>query len=221
MATITSCDHPPLHDNIIFKCRNREAFQKEVVYNKNILFVLIEQTLLIVDSTDYIAQCRHCEEQREIYIYGEWPNVRASFDGATDLPICAMVNDIAEFPYIKICNEPRFGNNFIYGCNLQYQVAAYFVMYGIEVTVKGCSTSVHKRIFIYNEPAICCYTVNGKFMLIKFDGSIINAKVAYSETCKLFKIGDGYLTSEFDDNRRMVWTYTSLQALNTKPAARE
>jgi hypothetical protein len=213
MATQASCDHPPLHDNIIFKqCINEDS--RKGVYNRNILFVVIENTLLIVDCANFIEYCPHCKKYREIYIHGTWPNVRASFDGVTDLPICVTVNDIEEFPYIKIGNAPRFGNNFIYGANLHYHIPMYVIMYDIEVPVKGNALILHRQIFVHGKPAICCITTCGKFILIDCCGNIINAEVSYSETCRQFKIGNGYLT-----NDKMVWTYTSGPALNTKPAA--
>jgi hypothetical protein len=213
MATRVNCEHPPRHGSIIIKDCNR-GFQKEVVHNRNILFVVIEKTLLIVDCANYIKECTRCNLQYKLYIYGIWPDVRASFDGATDLPILAIVNDIEEFPYIKIGNAPRFGNNFIYGANLHYHIPMYVIMYGIEVPVKGHTLILHRYIFVHGKPAICCITTCGKFILIDCCGNTIKADVAYSETCRRFKVGNGYLT-----NDKMVWTYTSLQSLNTKPAA--
>jgi hypothetical protein len=218
MATHASCEHPPLHDNIIFKYHNRDVIQKEVFHSRNTLFVLIEKTLLIVDCANYIKDCTHCEKHFEMYIYGTWPDVRASFDGVTDLPIRSTVNGIEALPYITICNAPRFGNNFIYGNIAKYRTTMYFVMYGIEVNVEAPKYLVHKRIYIGGRPAICCITTCSKFIIIKSDGSILKAEVAYSETCNLFKIGNGYLSGEYIDNYKMVWTYTSAPALNTKPA---
>lgn len=158
--------------------------------------------------------------QYKIYIYGTWPDVRASFDGVTDLPIRAIVNDIEEFPYIKIGNAPRFGNNFIYGANLHYHIPMYVIMYGIEVPVKGLTLILHRHIFVHGKPAICCITTCGKFILLDCHGNTIKAEVAYSKTGQLFKIGNGYLSGKFNNNTYEIdWTYTSLPALNTKPAA--
>lgn len=42
MATQASCDHPPLHDNIIFKqCINEDS--RKGVHNRNSIFLLVKK----------------------------------------------------------------------------------------------------------------------------------------------------------------------------------
>lgn len=218
---MASCIHE-WHKNIIHEQIYKVMY---LSHEQNRSFIIVNETAFVIDSTNYIKKCPHCNRIYHVYIYGDWPNVRASFDGVTDLPICAIVNNIVELlPFVYVYSEPRFGKNFIYGlsdlhCSLGKM--EYFVMHCIKENldgIKNISRSSYKFLFVNDKPAVCCCNVYGEFILINSDGHIIETEVSYSQGRKTFKIGNGHLNYNYDESG-VFWTYTSAPALNTKPAA--
>jgi hypothetical protein len=180
--------------------------------------------MFIIDSINFVRKCPHCNMFFYVYVYGEWPDVRASFDSVTDLPICATVDNIEKFvTYINVFSEPRLGKTFICGVNYERfeKTNRYFIMDCINAKIDGRQTAARYGInlFIDNKPAVCCCTIDDKSILINSDGHIIYTEVVYSKTGDAFKIGNGYLISTHTGIRwGSVWQYISAPALNTKPA---
>jgi hypothetical protein len=192
-------------------------------HDQNRTFIIVNKTAFVIDSTNYINWCPECYINFKIYVYGTWPDVRASFDGVTDLPICATVSEIEEFiPDVNVCSEPRFGKNFIYGASILHKLTkgfvSYFLMYCLNEDIKGYAISSCRRLFVNDKPAVSCCNVYGEFILIDSDGLILETEVIHSPTGNMFKIGNGYLFYERDESG-IFWIYTSAPALNTKPAA--
>jgi hypothetical protein len=190
-------------------------------HERNTIFINFKRTLFIIDSTNYIETCPQCKKYREIYIHGTWPDVRASFDGVTDLPIRANVQGINLYQVcIELSNEPSFGKFiFIYTHqNGDYYFIIYYPTGNIEQSVfKGC-----RSISVDGLPAICCQTIDRRFVIINSDGEVIDAKVVYPKVENddevVFEIGSGILCWR---GRDLGWKYTANPALKTKAAARE
>jgi len=186
--------------------------------------MIVNETALVIDRTNYIEKCPHCNMSFKIYVYGDWPNLRASFDGVTDLPICVTVDNIAKFiTYISVFSEPRLGKKFIRGINYDRfeKTNSYFIMDCINVKIDSQQTTTrYSNIFIDDKPAVCCCTIDYKCILINSDGNIIETEVVYSKPGSLFKFGNGYLINMSEDYKDdKSWQYISAPALNTKPAA--
>jgi hypothetical protein len=217
---MANCIHER-HKNIIHTQIHRVMY---LSHKQNRTFIIVNETAFVIDSTNYIEKCPHCKISYHIYIYGTWPDVRASFDGATNLPICATVDNIVGFlPLVYVYSEPRFGKNFIYGMSgLYYPLGEirYFIIHCIKENIEGIkniSKSTYKFLFVNNKPAVCCRNINDEFILINSDGIIIETEVSYSQESHTFKIGNGNLN--YNRNKSGVfWTYISAPALNTKPA---
>lgn len=215
---MTSCSHE-LHENII-ECQPYVSMKHE----QNITFIIVDEILLIVDTKNFISFCPHCNKKFNLYIYGEGEYFRASFDGVTDLPICEMVSEIKEFiSDVNVCSEPRFGKNFIYGVSYLHRLTKgfvnYFIIYCTKDDLKGYYRSSFRHLYVNDKPAVCCCNINGEFILINSDGHIIETEIVHSKTGQMFKVYNGYLDYDYDNNHKIVWTFTSLPALNTKPAA--
>ena len=120
---MASCSHK-LHENIIDETQL-------YLHKQDRTFMIVNETALVIDRTNYIEKCPHCNMSFKIYVYGDWPNLRASFDGVTDLPICVTVDNIAKFiTYISVFSEPRLGKKFIRGINYDRfeKTNSYFIM---------------------------------------------------------------------------------------------
>jgi hypothetical protein len=178
---MADCSHK-LHENIIERAYGCTLLSHE----QNRTFIIINNTALVIDRTNYIKRCPQCGKLFRIYIYGTWPDVRASFDGVTDLPICAMANNIEEFlPFINVCNEPRFGKNFIYGMSGE----KYFIIHCIKEIINRLQFVIceYKNLYVNDKPAVCCRNINGEFILINSDGHIIETEVIHSQEGYTFK----------------------------------
>ncbi len=191
---------------------------------QNRIFLILDKTLLIVDSTNYIEYCAQCKIYHRIYVYGAWPDVRVSFDGKTDLPICAVVHGIKGFKIKALLeSEPSFGKFIhiypVYSYDFvdsEKRAIVYYPTGNIEYTkVKN-----YQGISIDGKPAVCCHTVDGKDIIINSDGKIINAEIIYPTITNgaIFKVGNGTLKYNYE---RTSWTYTANPALKTKPAIHE
>jgi hypothetical protein len=216
---MASCDCNR-HENIIvsdYYGRGRLLDYRE--HEQNTIFINVKYTLLIVDITNYIKECAKCKKQREIYTYGTWPDVRVSFDGATDLPIRAIVNNVDFHEvYVDVRNEPSIGN-FIY---VDYTTCQdYDKCFIIYYPMGNIERSIYGYILVDGKPAVCCQTFEQRnIVLINSEGKVINAKIIYTSICDkaVFKIGNGTLYYDEESGR---WKYTANPALKTKPAARE
>jgi hypothetical protein len=176
MASTSDCIHK-LHENII----EFESY----VHKQDRTFMIVNETALVIDSTDYIQRCPQCGKILKLYVYGEWPDVRVSFDGVTDLPICATVDNIdRSIIYTNIFSEPRLGKKFIRGIDYDRfeKTNSYFIMDCINVKIDSQQIpNSFSDILIDNKPAICCCTIDGKCILINSDGHIIDTEVVYSK----------------------------------------
>ncbi len=190
---------------------------------QNIIFINLKKALLVINVTDYVKTCPQCGNHRKIYIYGTWPNVRASFDGATDLPIRAIVHDVDTYDINAVVhNEPSFGS-FIHAYS--FYLSCYFIIYYPTGNIELSDFGNYRSICVDGKPAICCQTSDKsklKFMLINSDGEIINVKVVYPTIFDeyVFNIGNGILQRKYDSHT-LYWKYTANPALKTKAAARE
>jgi hypothetical protein len=113
----------------------------------------VNQTLYIINSTYFIKECPRCNREYNIYIYGTWLDVRASFDGKTDLPICATVNWIEKFNIGTIVNnEPSFGN-FI------YIPRDWSILYYPTGNIKQGEFKGYQIISVDGKPTMCCQKI--------------------------------------------------------------
>ncbi len=201
--TMSSCQCPR-HENIIPEHRDytRLSYQE---HKQNIVFMIVGQNLFIINSTNYVKTCQHCGKQRLIYIYGTWPNVRASFDGATDLPIRIMVYGIEYFELIvKIYNEPNMGK-FIYAWVASDDNSDRVILFCQNIEK---AESLHQNISVDGEPVICCRTMDLECVLINTRGEIIETEAFYSTDSDpdSFNIGHGILKYTYMGDS---WTYNS------------
>jgi hypothetical protein len=184
---------------------------------QNIIFINLKKSLLVINVTDYVKTCPHCGNHRKIYIYGTWPDVRASFDGVTDLPIRAIIHDVDTSGInVVVRDEPSFGK-FIYA--FSFYLGCCFIIYYPTGNIGLSDFKNCQNICVDGKPAICCQTTDKKkFMLINSDGKIIDVEVVYPTELgnDRFKIGNGIM--RYDSNKS-IWKYTANPALNTKPAA--
>jgi hypothetical protein len=191
-------------------------------HEQNIIFINARTALLIVDSTDYIEQCPQCKKQREIYTYGTWPDVSVSFDGATDLPIRAIIHGVDYHPvWASVCSEPSIGK-FIYATNNSHDdYEECFIMYYPTGNIEQSRFKHYENIIVDGKPAVCCLTIDGKnYLLINSDGTILKTETIHTSIYgeEVFKIGNGTL---YVDEKSGRWKYTANSALKTKAAARE
>jgi hypothetical protein len=204
------------HEDIIserYFSKHTSIFYYE--HKQNRIFMIVKQTLLIIDSTNYIKSCPHCKKHLGIYIYGDWPDVRASFDGRTDLPICATVNWINSFYiYLKVENEPSFGK-FIY---IEHD---WCILYYPTGNVEHSEFKGYQHISVDGNPTVCCWK-NWSPILINSNGEILETIIVRSINdnagISIFEVGSGILQYSC---RNRNWQYTSNPALKTKPAVRE
>jgi hypothetical protein len=208
------CDvHKDILSEFPYRCEYNLSNYQE--HEQNRIFIIVNETLLIIDSTNYVRMCLQCKKQRSLYTYGDWPDVRASFDGVTDLPICAIVHDIKSFVhYTRLYNEPSFGK-FIYlfieeifGCDM--------IIY-THGDIERKPHRSYQNMSIDGIPAICCKTINNEFIIIDINGKIIQPE--FYLICRdsyIIDVGSGTLSYEDEDD---IWKYTANPALKTKPAA--
>jgi hypothetical protein len=81
MATTAGCIHE-WHKNIIHKQIHGVMY---LSHEQNRSFIIVNKTAFAIDSTNYNEKCPHCNRSYHVYIYGDWPNVCASFDGGDRL----------------------------------------------------------------------------------------------------------------------------------------
>jgi hypothetical protein len=182
-------------------------------HNQNIRFLIINETLLIIDSTKFIKNCPRCDRERNLYIYGHWPDVRASFDGATDLPICAIVHGIKKFVnYTKIYDEPSFGK-FIYLWLVEI-LGSDMIIY-THGNIEYKSHKSYQNISINGIPVICCQTMDDKYILIDINGIITQPEFVLVSRDLNINVGSGTLNYISEND---TWEYTANQPLKTKAA---
>jgi hypothetical protein len=162
-----------------------------------------------------LKYARIAKKYREIYIYGTWPDVRASFDGAIDLPICAAVREIDEFNiYTIVENEPSFGK-FI------YTEHDWSILYYPTGNMEQREFKCYQNISVDGNPTVCCWK-NWNPVLINSNGEILETKTVLLLCDKAginkFEVGNGILQQS---RRSGSWQYIANPALNTKPATRE
>ena len=207
--------HEDIFSEFLYRCEYDLLNYQE--HYQNIRFLIIDEFLLIVDSTNYVNYCTECKKQRSLYVYGTWPVVRVSFDGKTDLPICAIVHDIKSFVhYIRLYDEPSFGK-FIYlyieeifGCDM--------IIY-THGNIERKSHSNYQNMSIDGIPAICCKTIDNKYIIIDINGKIIQPE--FYLICRdsyIIDVGSGTLNYAIEND---IWKYTSNSVLKTKAATRE
>jgi hypothetical protein len=213
--------HCKRHKDILseYSFRDDKYYQE---HEQNIIFITFEKVLIIIDSTNYVRYCPRCKVYRGIYIYGTWPNICASFDGVTNLPVRALVNKIDISVFAALFNELSFGK-FIYTSSLYQHYANYAIIYYPTGKIEQTKFKRFQNISVDGKPAICCKSLeSGRFMLINSDGEIINVEIVYSTDINgtIYKIGNGMLKSVYELDK-MYWTYTANPALKTKPAIHE
>jgi hypothetical protein len=213
---MTTCCRP-LHENIILKHNIEDMLNISWIqkHEQNIIFIIVNETLLIIDSTKFIKECPRCDREHNLYIYGTWPDVRASFDGRTDLPIRAIVHGIKIFEIqFQLHSEPSFGK-FICGksdlCKI-YDSDSYIVYY-LSGNIEQPSYIAYQNISVDSRPVVFCQSIDKKLLLIDLDGKILETKTAYSTP---YKVDNGILKYEAESES---WRYIANSALNTKPAA--
>jgi hypothetical protein len=189
-------------------------------HEQNTIFINVRTALLIVDSIDYIEECTQCGKQCEIYIYGTWPDVSVSFDGATDLPIRAIVHGV-DFHSVGavVCNELSLGNFIYANYTTCHDYEECFIMYYPTGNIEQSGFKHYENIIVDGKPAVCCQTIDGKnYLLINSDITILKIETIHTSIYgeEVFKIGNGTLYVEEKSGR---WKYTANPALKTKPAA--
>jgi hypothetical protein len=172
--------------------------------------------LLIVDSTNYI-NCPQCKKHRSLYVYGTWPNIRVSFDGKTDLPIYAVVHSIKSLvKYTRIYDEPSFGK-FIYlwlDGLFNYDMIIY-----THGNIEYKPHIDYQNMSIDGIPAICCQTIDNKYIIIDINGNITQPEYYLTnQDSYIIDVGSGTLNYIAEND---TWEYIANPALKTKAAARE
>jgi hypothetical protein len=187
---------------------------------QNRIFLILDETMLIVDSTNYIKKCPHCKMLSRIYVYGAWPDVRVSFDGATDLPICAVVHGIKIFKTTAtLFSEPSFGQ-FIYTYPIDQSYENCTIIYYPIGVIKQNKMENYRYLTIDGIPVVCCQTIDDKCVIINSNGEVLDTEIVHSAKSEYttFIIGNGILKYIKNNN---YWIYTANPALKTKPAERE
>jgi len=153
-----------------------------------------------------------------IYFYGKWPNVRASFDGVTDLPICAIIPGVKTLTRTTLYCEPSFGK-FIYTGSMNPDINKYAIIYYPTGNIEYKKDITNQGTSIDGKPVVCCRTIDNKYIIINSDGKIPDVEIVYStdNNSDVFKIGNGTLQYEYGFTYK--WVYTANPALKTKPAA--
>ncbi len=190
-------------------------------HKQNKIFLIERNFLIIIDSKNYISLCQHCGRQHSLYIYGTWPHVSASFDGATDLPICAIIPGIAFFIVgVELYSEPSFGQ-FICWRTLYISPKCAALTYHLMGNIEQTEFKYYQNISVNGKPTVCCEKFDGRYAMINSDGKeILDIETAHSEISDdyTFKVGNGTLKYE---PKSKSWRYIANPALKTKPATRE
>jgi hypothetical protein len=165
---------------------------------QNKIFAILDENLLIIDSTNYVRMCPHCNKQYRIYVYGEWPNVRASFDGITDLPICSILPGVKTLKITKLFDEPSFGK-FIHASSTNQDIEKHAIIYYPTGDIEYTKVRNYLGININCKPAVCCRTIDNKCKIINSDGEMPNVDIVYAtdNNSATFKIGNGILQFSF------------------------
>jgi hypothetical protein len=218
---MTSCCNQQ-HEDIISKqyfSGYTSSFYYEHKQKK--IFLIFKQTLFIIDSTNFIKICPQCKKNRNVYIYGTCPDVcGASFDGKTDLPICAVVHGIKELKLHEILeSEPSFGK-FIYTLSKHQNKVHCTIIYYLNGNIEQSKNEGCREISVDGKPDIICQTVDEKCIIIISNGEILETETVYSiePQYMVFKVGNGTLRYS---NEHLEWSYTANPALRTKAAIHE
>jgi hypothetical protein len=218
---MTSCcnqQHEDIISELYYSKYTTTSFYYEHKQQK--IFLIFGQTLFIIDSTNFVKICPQCKKYRYVYIHGTWPDVRASFDGKTDLPICAVVPGIEEFKLDAMLeSEPSFGK-FIYTLSTLQNNEYCTIIYCLNRNIEQSKCNVYQELSVDGKPATLCKTVDNKYIIIISSGEIIETETVYSTEpdCIIFKVGNGTLQYSDEDD---IWKYTANPALKTKPAIHE
>jgi hypothetical protein len=143
--------------------------------------------------------------------------VRASFDGVTDLPICAIVPGVKSLKPTKLFSAPSFGK-FIHVTATYIDIDKHAIIYYPTGNIEYIKERTHQGIIIDGKPAVCCQTIDSKYIIINSDGEIIETETVYATVKYIddYKVGNGTLRLI---HRLAMWEYTTNPALKTKPAA--
>jgi hypothetical protein len=215
----TKCRCRQKHDEIIseFYSADDDLLNYQE-FERNIKFLIVKEALIIVDCKEN-NKCPRCKLERSLYIYGDWPDVRASFGDATDLPIRAPIHGIKEFveatEIIYDCNIGTFIYAHLWRKNDGFKV----ILRTPQVEIEHDTNGWFQNISVDEKPAICCRTYNNKFIIINSDGKKLHTEFylvdKYTDSVKL---QNGKIEYVYSDS---TWEYKANPALKTKPAARE